>query len=328
MSDVKQSEEVIPVRDSDRPSNPGDDSKRECPNCGSTNFAENQAKGELYCIKCGQIVDEDRIDFSREFRAFSSEERQKKERSGSSVTYTQADRGMSTRIGNSSELRRLSGRKRQQYQRMQKWDRRITDSKKRSMQKALSILKQMVSDLKLPRSLFEEAARMTEKAQERDVLKGRGIEATVAALVFILARNQGIPRTMDEVADAASIKKRKLGKTYRHILKEFDDIEKKPANPEDFLPRYSEDLRLSGKTNARARKIIRKARDKGALAGRSPGAVVAAAIYIATLLEDEKINQKDIAETVNVTEVTVRKNYSEIAEALGIEEEIEDAKKR
>jgi transcription initiation factor TFIIB len=97
----------------------------------------------------------------------------------------------------------------------------------------------------------------------------------------------------------------------------------KPASPADFIPRYASELGLSGEVQARAREIVDMARENNALAGRSPTGVVAAALYIATKLEGDKITQREIAEKVGVTSVTVRKNYQDIIEAVGLEEELE-----
>ncbi|HLD39272.1 MAG TPA: hypothetical protein VJB05_03095, partial [archaeon] len=49
----------------------------------------------------------------------------------------------------------------------------------------------------------------------------------------------------------------------------------------------------------------------------------AAAIYIASVLEGERKTQREVADVVGVTEVTIRNRYKEMAEALDIEEEVE-----
>ncbi len=292
-----------------------------CPNCGSRQFRRDSAREEVFCRNCGTIIEEDRVDTSEEYRAFDADERDKKERAGSAVTYTKADRGINTTIGSSGEISRMSGSKKGQYFRLQKWDRRIDDSKKRSMQNALRVMQPVVDELKLPESVYEEAARLTEKAREKDIIKGKGIEATVAAVTYLVARNQEIPRTLDEVADAADLKKRKLGQAYREIARELD-IEIEPPRPENFLPRYLTRIDVSRETASKAREVIDRARKANAFVGRGPKAVVAASIYLASRLEGEEITQTEIAGKVGVTEVTVRKNYRHIAEQTGLDEEL------
>lgn len=321
MSEVEKVNETIPVKHAVRDR----EGETRCPNCGSTSLEIDNARAEIFCRKCGIVIEEDRIDTSKEWRAFSSEDKKTKARAGSPITYTKANKGISTKIGYGGEINKVSGKKRGQYYRMRKWDRRATNSKSRSLQNALTELEKIISDLKLPDSVYEEAARLTEKAREQGIIKGRGIEPTVAALTYLVAREQNIPRTLSEIAEAASVSERKLGKTYRFTARELG-MEIKPAKPEDFLPRYAGDLGISGEAQAKSKRFVQEARERKVLAGRSPKAVVAAVIYLSTLLEGEQLTQKEVADTVGVTSVTIRKNYREIAEALGIEEKIEESR--
>lgn len=325
MSEVETTgESTIPVKSELKQSakeEDGDEEERfECPECGSTEFMENSAKGEIYCLECGNVVDEDRVDQSKEWRAFDSSEKDKKARAGGSVTYTKADRGIGTEIGNSYEINNVSGRKRQQYYRMRKWSRRTSDSQERSLEDALKPIKRIVSQLNLPSSVSEEASRLAEKARDQDVFKGQGTRPTAAALVYIVARKQNVPRSLDEIAEVSGIKKRKLGDTYRNTARKLG-IEMTPAQPEEFLPRYAEALGLSGSAQADARKIIQKARDEGVQSGRAPKTMVAGAVYLAAKLNDEEFTQKEIAEEIGVTEVTIRNSYQDMLDALNLDED-------
>ena len=299
--------------------------RRKCPVCESTNIVEDTEAGELVCQNCGTILEEALAEESASARAFTAEEREKRERTGSPLTYTKHDRGISTQIGHGGSLSEVSPAKRGQYYRIRRWDRRIAESRSRNLRFALSELQKLVDDLNLPASVHEEAARLYDKAIDQETVKGRKIEKIVAALVLLVARNQRVPRTLREVADAADIDKRELGKNYRYVARELD-LRIIPARPEDFIPRFSSQLNFSGYTQARARRVIEEAREKDLISGRSPEGVVAAALYIASLLEDEKRSQKRIADTIGVTEVTIRKGYQDFVEGLGLEEEIEEAK--
>jgi len=57
----------------------------------------------------------------------------------------------------------------------------------------------------------------------------------------------------------------------------------------------------------------------GITAGKDPAGLAAAAIYVASLLENERRTQKEIAQAAQVTEVTVRNRYKELMKELGIE---------
>lgn len=322
MNRVKEAAgETIPVKPSQK-QQAEEGERLSCPSCGSRMIREDE--GELYCQECGTVLEEQMVDTSKEWRAFNQEERSEKSRVGSPLTYTKADKGMSTKIGHNAEMNKVSGNKRTQYYRMRKWDKRLGNSKSRGLQEALSQLKRISSDLNLPTSVYEEAARLTEKAQKQGIIQGRGIDATVGAIVYLVARKQEVPRTLDEVAAQVPVKKRKLGKTYRHTARELD-MQIKPGKPEDFIPRYASELGLPGEVQARARQIISDARQEEAMAGRSPTGMVAAALYIAAKLEGVELTQREIANYVGVTSVTVRKNYKDLVESLGIAEQLEKA---
>src|SRR2546427_347886 len=66
----------------------------------------------------------------------------------------------------------------------------------------------------------------------------------------------------------------------------------------------------------------RKAVNKNLIRGRSIDGGVAAAIYIASILCNERRTQREVAEVAGVTEVTIRNRYKELTEKLGIKVEL------
>jgi len=300
-----------------------EEEENDCPECGSRRFKRDEARGEVYCLECGSLVDENRIDTGREYRLFDSDS-SKKERVGSSISYTKADKGISTKIGENNELNRVSGEKRGQYYRMKKWDRR-TDSRQNSIKQGLTILDRLTYELNLPDSVKEEAGRLYEKCIEEDLIKGKEREAAVAALIYLVARNQEVPRTQKEIAEVAKVKKRKMNKTYRSLARDLD-LRIRPARPENFISRYSSNLGISGRAEARARNIVTEARKEGLTSGKNPSSIAAGGIYIAALLEAEDVTQREVAGVTDVTQTTVRKTYRQLAEGLGMEDEVEELK--
>jgi len=295
-----------------------------CPECEAQRFKQNSAQGELVCVDCGLVIDENRIDESAEWRAFNEQEREKKARAGQPLTYTKHDMGVSTEIGKGSgELYKVSGSKRAQYYRLRKWHKRLTKSKDRNLGFALSELNSMISNLNLPESVHEEVARLYEKAVDQGLVRGRSMESIISALLYIVARKQGTPRTLDEISDASGIEKREIGRAYRYVARELG-LRILPAKPQDYVPRFAGKLQLSGEVQARARQILKQAREKDLLSGKGPTGLAAAALYIAAVLEGEKRTQREVADVVGVTEVTIRNRYKELAEKLGLEEELEE----
>lgn len=294
------------------------DNVLKCPECGSTHLRV--SLGELICQECGTVLQENLPDESANQRAYTQEQREKIERTGAPVTYSKADRGFSTKLGSGGNMRTVSPRKKGQYYRLRKWQRRLDESQQRRLKFALREMTRLVNSMNLPESLIEEGSRLYEKALEKNIVKGRRIEHLVAALVYILARDRGVPRTMSEISEETGISERDLGKNYRYLARELD-LRVLPVDPKDFIPRFSNELGFSGETQARAREIISEAQEKGILAGRSPDSIAAAALYLASELEGEEVTKKSVAETVGVTPVTLRKGLTNLREGLDYPEE-------
>lgn len=294
-----------------------------CPECGSVNFIEDPSRGELYCADCGYVTQESIVDTSQEWRAFDTEQMSRRARAGAPLTFTKHDKGLTTEIGKGvGELYRVTPKKRAQYYRLTKWQKRLIRSKDRNLSFALSELQRIVSFLNLPRSIHERIAKYYEDAVNKGLVRGRSIESVIAALVYAVSREFGSPRTLEEIAEASGIEKREIGRAYRYIARELN-IKILPADPVTFVPRFTSILGLSDKVQAKAIEILRKARKFDATSGKGPTGVAAAAIYIACVLVGEKRTQREVADICNITEVTIRNRYKEIVEKLGIEEEVE-----
>ena len=72
-------------------------------------------------------------------------------------------------------------------------------------------------------------------------------------------------------------------------------------------------------TRKQAAEIIKLAQDNDLTSGKGPTGVAAAAIYIASILMNERRTQRSVAEVAGVTEVTIRNRYKELTEKLNLE---------
>jgi len=294
-----------------------------CPDCGTTHFFEDESRGERVCAKCGLVLEDSMVDTSPEWRAFDEDQRGKRTRTGAPLTRTKHDMGMTTEIGRGKgELFRVTPEKRAQYHRLKIWQKRLVESKDRNLSFALSELQRLVSFLGLPKGVHEEVAKKYEQAVDRGLVRGRSMESVIASLLYAVTRELGTPRTLEEIAEASGVEKREIGRTYRYIARELK-IRILPAPPEDYVPRFASMLGLSDKVQARAIQFLRSAKRDEVTAGKGPTGVAAAALYIAAVLEGEKRTQREIADAIGVTEVTIRNRFKELVEKLGIEKEVE-----
>jgi transcription initiation factor TFIIB len=294
-----------------------------CPECGGTQFIEDTVRGEKICASCGLVLQEEIIDVGQEWRAFDSEQMARRARGGAPLTFTKHDKGLTTEIGKGlGELYKVPRGKRAQYYRLTKWHKRLIRSKDRNLSFALSELQRIVSFLNLTRSIHEKIAKYYEETVNKGLVRGRSIESVVAALTYAVCREEGSPRTLDEISEASGVDKREIGRTYRYVARELK-IRILPADPITYVPRFCSMLGLSDKVQAKAIQILKKAKKLDVSSGKGPTGVAAAAIYIASVLVGERRTQREIADTCGITEVTIRNRQKELCEKLGIEEEIE-----
>ena len=85
-----------------------------------------------------------------------------------------------------------------------------------------------------------------------------------------------------------------------------------------YVSKIAEKNRITGRTQGTAITILADAKRKRFAAGKDPMGLAAAALYIACLLNNERVTQKDIAEAAGVTEVTVRNRYKALKKQLNL----------
>ncbi|AEH38116.1 transcription initiation factor IIB [Halopiger xanaduensis] len=296
--------------------------ERVCPECNSDSLVRSEDQRELVCDDCGLVVEESNIDRGPEWRAFNHSERQSKSRVGAPTTQAMHDKGLTTQIdwkNTDAYGRSLSADKRSQMRRLRKWQERIRtkDAGERNLQSALSEIDRMSSALGIPRSVREVASVVYRRALSEDLIRGRSIEGVATGCLYAACRQEGIPRSLEEVAEVSRVERKEIGRTYRYVAQELS-LELKPVDPQEYVPRFCSELDLSEEVTAKTREIIQVTAEKGLLSGKSPTGYAAAAIYAASLLCNEKKTQREVAEVAQVTEVTIRNRYQEQIEAMGI----------
>jgi len=295
-----------------------------CPECGSEKIRYDYERGETICNSCGAVLNESMVDLTQEWRAFDEDQRSKRVRTGAALTPMKHDQGITTEIGKGKgELFKVSSKKRAQYYRLTKWHKRLIKSKDRNLSFAFSELQRLVSQLHLSRAVHEKVAKLYQQAVNKGLVRGRSTESIIAALLYTTCREEGAPRTLDEISKASGINRRDIGKTYRYIARKLR-IRILPAKAQDYVPRFGSLLNLSERVQVRAVEVLDEAATNDVTSGKGPIGVAAAALYIAAVLEGEKKTQREVADAIGVTEVTIRNRYKEMVESLGIREEVEE----
>ncbi len=277
-------------------------------------------RAEIVCMECGFVIATKLADRGPEWRAFDHEQRAKRTRVGAPLTYTIHDKGLSTMIDwHDRDIygKRLSPGQKAQIYRLRKWQRRIrvSNATERNLAFALSEISKITNALNLPKNILETASVIYRKAVKERLIRGRSIQGVTAAAIYVACRQCGLARTLEEVAQASSISKKEVGRSYRFLVKELDYFIP-PLRPSQYITKFSNQLTMQGKVEEIAHKILGTARKLRLTSGRGPTGIAAAASYIASVLTGERKTQREIAEIAQVTEVTIRNRYKELVERL------------
>lgn len=296
---------------------------RKCPNCESSTVVRDYKRNIVICEECGRILEEEIKDRGPEWRAFDQEQKDERSRSGSPMTYTIHDKGLSTKIdwkNRDSRGKSLSPEKRSQMYRLRKWQRRIrvSDATERNLAFALSEMDRMSSQLGLPRNVREVSAMIYRDAVKNHLIRGRSIEGVASAALYAGCRQTQMPRTLEEIAEVSRVDKKEISRSYRFITRELD-IHLSPIDPANYVARFGSELDVSGEVRTKSIELIKKAQEKKLTSGRGPTGIAAAALYIAAVMEGERKTQREVAEVAHVTEVTVRNRYKELVEKLDLD---------
>ncbi|MHA1459918.1 MAG: transcription initiation factor IIB [Promethearchaeota archaeon] len=280
-----------------------------CPECEG-NTISIQEKGEIVCRQCGLVISERIVDVAHSGkRAFTKQEKERRERTGSPISILLPDMGLSTIIDKnnikSPDLKRAA-----------KWNSRMTWDK-RNMLIATTELKRIGSNLNLPNHVKKAAIRLYIEAFKKKLLRGRSINGMVAACLYFACRERRIPRTLQEILDQTSINAKNVRRCYRTIIRELN-LKAPSTNPISLIPRFIAELNLDAETEKTTIKVLQSFVKMYSTSGKDPKGLCAGALYLVCKKRDKRISQKEIANVVGVTEVTLRSRYKELVNKLNI----------
>ena len=289
-------------------------------NCKKTKIITDLDTGEIACSNCGAVSSEKPIELGPENSGLTKEEYLSTSRVGRKVSLKMADMGLSTIIESQDRDatgKSLSKENRRMFYRLRMWDRNSRSANTvKSYQKAFILLDGIRTKLALPEPVVERTAYIFRKISAKKILSGRSTAGILCATVYIACRLTNTPRTLQDVADAGNIKRKNMQKIYRYLVKEMN-IYPEAYNPSEFVARISKAVNASEKTERYAFRITSLAEKRGITTSKNPIAVAAAATYLATLKNNEKVSQLKISEISGISAVTIRDRAKEIKKGLG-----------
>lgn len=291
-----------------------------CPECKDPNpkIIEEFGSGDLVCGTCGLVLGDRIVDTRSEWRTFANDEGDDPSRVGAASDplmdgIEQLDTLISFRDNNTGiarELQRAASRS-------------SASRAERNLLSAFREISNMCDSFSLPKTISDIAKQLYKRSDEEKLLRGKSLDAVIAACIFIACRQAHVPRTFREICQLTRVPKKTIGQCYKALEQAFNltpgagaaslQGEKSGSVPgtgaEDLLVRYCNHLDLPPNVQSIASDIIIEARKHGIAAGRSPVSIAGAAIFFACHLLGKTKNIKDIGAVAGVSDGTMRLVY-------------------
>ena len=291
-----------------------------CPRCGSTEVINDLENGETVCGKCGLVIEELKIYMGPEWRAFTLTERDSKQRTGLGMNYTLYDKGLSTVFKGNRDAygNRLKDETRIKMDRLRKYDNRskFDETWRRNLSIAMAELDRMAATIHLPLNIKEQSALLYRKALKMDLIRGRSIDAFVAATIYASCRQCSVPRPLKDISRISPRDHGEIARTYRLLLREMG-LKMPVDDPMKFVPSIAGKLNLRRDTEQLAFQILVKAKNRYGLSGKDPRGLAAAALYMASIRNNDKRIQREVADAAGTTEVTLRNRLKGLEKSIG-----------
>ena len=276
-------------------------------------------RGEMFCGGCGLVLLQNMSDISHENNGYTQEDFMKLARTGPASSLTMHDKGLSTVMSaNKDSLgNTLSNKTKFEFKRLRIWDQRSKSRNTATLSKAFTLLNAMKTKLGISNNVVESAAYIYRKAVDAKMTRGRTTVSLISASLYAACRENNAPRTLDDIAAAGNVERRILSRDLRTIVKKLG-LTLKQYDTTSFISKISNDMKLKEKTKRDAFNLLKKCEREMITAGKHPVAQAAASLYIACILNGEKISQKKLSMEAGISEVTIRNRSELIKKTLKI----------
>jgi len=298
------------------------DVKCQLDTCKTYPIITDSERGEMFCGGCGLVLVQNIADTSHESNGYSQEDFMKLTRTGPATSLTMHDKGLSTVIGINKDFsgNALSSKTKYEFNRLRIWDQRSKSRSTATLSKAFTLLNGMKTKLGISDNVVESAAYIYRKIVSEKLTRGRTMASLVSASLYAACRENNIPRTLDDIANAGNIERRILSRDLRTIIKKLG-LKLNQYDISSFISKISNNMNLKEKTKRDAFDILKRCEPEGIIAGKHPVAQAAASLYIACIINGEKISQKKFSKESGVSDVTIRNRVTLIRKTLKIIED-------
>lgn len=176
-------------------------------------------------------------------------------------------------------------------------------------------IQRMADKLGLEQAVVTVAQAIYRRSLKHDFIQNRTIAQVATASLYAACRVEDKGYSSRDVWEVSQTAYRSINRTFADISKDLE-LKTGPIDPKNFLPRYRSELGVGEELEAKAIELIDETAEVGVDAGFSPSGTAAAAIYVAALLLDLRLTQREIAAVAKVSESTIRNRYMVLIEYI------------
>ncbi|ANQ09397.1 Transcription factor IIIb subunit [Plasmodium coatneyi] len=255
-----------------------------CKNCRSTDVETNEGQGEVICLRCGSVLEENKIVESLEF--------------------VENNNGAISMVG---QFVPASGNK----SFILSWG--VRESRELSLQKGYINIQKIAEHLHLSTQHVEAAQRIYLMALQRNFTMGRNNSYVAASCLYTICRREKSPVMLIDFSDILQTPVKPLGKTFLKLLRLLH-ISVPNIDPSLYLERFAHKLNLKSaiyKVTYTGIKLIQAMARDWICTGRRPTGLCGAALLISTRMHGIFVHSNTIANIVRISNPTIIKRLSE-----------------
>ncbi|EIE77922.1 hypothetical protein G6F57_006045 [Rhizopus arrhizus] len=275
-----------------------------CPDCKIVppHIVEEFASGDLVCGDCGLVLGDRIIDTRSEWRTFANDEGDDPSRVGAAANPlldgNQLDTVISRRDGGTGAAKDLN-----------KVHGRATAIKgERNLVQAYKEIGAMCDSISLSKIVSDTAKQLYKRVEDEKLLRGKSSDAIIAACIFIACRQEKVGRTFREICALTRVPKKEIGRCCKSLQLKLQ-TNTTIMNSEDLMLRFCSNLQLANYVQKAGIDLVKRVKELGTLAGKSPISVAAACIYLVSYLYRQPKATREIAHVAGVSEVTIKTAY-------------------
>lgn len=261
-------------------------------------------QGVKVCSACGLVITDRIIDETSEWRNFSGDGgtgSNEGNRVGGPSDPMLVGRGLSITMGNNELNNKYT-----------KWNNFSSmSSTDKSLTRGFERIKNAACKLDIDDGILNGSKEIFKAVQEKTKLKGKNLDAVVAATLYVAAKEKKLPLNIKRILEEIKVEKRMLNKCIKGVQNILS--QKKPKGTyADYVTPLGNNLKLRIEVMTLATEITKNAESIGLVSGKNPYSVAGASILVSCQILNEQIDVKNISSYAHIAEATIKGAYKKI----------------